>query len=75
MNDPTRRGPPGTWQPDSEMLRRLRRRALALWPRLDRRALSRCRGDACIVSQVAHRTSMPPETIRLMLTGDKRAAH
>lgn len=59
--------------PDAEALGRLRRRALALWPRLDRRALSRCRGDACIASQVAHRTSLPVETIRLMLTDDERA--
>ncbi len=40
------------------------RRALALWPRLDRRALSRCRHDrACVVTLVERRTRLPPTAI------------
>ena len=40
------------------------RRALALWPRLDQRALSRCRHDpACVVTLVERRTSLPPSAI------------
>jgi hypothetical protein len=47
----------------------LERRALALWPRLDRSALRRCRNDARrIAALVARRTSMPPEAILHVLT-------
>ncbi len=47
----------------------LERRALALWPRLDRTALHRCRDDATrIAALVARRTSLPPEAIRDLLT-------
>ncbi len=43
-------------------------RALALWPRLDRRALGRCAGDpARIARLVARRTSLPPAIIRAIL--------
>jgi hypothetical protein len=44
------------------------RRALAMWPRLDRRALRRCASDpACIATHVARRTNLPPEIIRAIL--------
>jgi hypothetical protein len=47
----------------------LERRALALWPRLDRAALRRCHDDASrIAALVARRTSLPPEAIRDLLT-------
>jgi hypothetical protein len=47
----------------------LERRALALWPRLDRAALRRCRNDAHrIAALVARRTTMPPEAIFTLLT-------
>ncbi len=46
----------------------LERRALALWPRLDRSALRRCRQDpARIAELVARRTTLPPEAIRQVL--------
>lgn len=44
------------------------RRALALWPRLDRAALRRCRQDPDrIAALVARRTLMPREAIRSVL--------
>ena len=44
------------------------RRALALWPRLDRKALRRCAGDTrCIVAMVSRRTTLPSDAIRLLL--------
>ncbi len=44
------------------------RRALALWPGLDRRALARCRHDlACIARLVGRRSGSSPHTIRAML--------
>jgi hypothetical protein len=47
----------------------LERRALALWPRLDRAALRRCRQDPERISAlVARRTAMPQEAIRSLLT-------
>ena len=47
----------------------IERRALALWPRLDRAALRRCKNDARrIAALVARRTTMPPEAILNMLT-------
>jgi hypothetical protein len=47
----------------------LERRALALWPRLDRAALRRCHSDARrIAALVARRTTMPPEAILNVLT-------
>jgi hypothetical protein len=47
----------------------LERRALALWPRLDRAALRRCNNDARrIAALVARRTTMPPEAILNVLT-------
>ena len=53
----------------SEGLGALERRALALWPRLDRAALRRCRNDARrIAALVARRTAMPPEAILNVLT-------
>lgn len=46
----------------------LARRAQAIWPRLDRRALARCAGDpARITRLVARRTSLPPAVIRAIL--------
>ena len=53
----------------SEGIGALERRALALWPRLDRAALRRCRNDAHrIAALVARRTTMPPEAIFNVLT-------
>jgi hypothetical protein len=43
---------------------RVERRAIALWPRLNHRALHRCQGDpARIAAQIAHRTKMTPKAI------------
>jgi hypothetical protein len=40
------------------------RRALALWPRLDRSALRRCGNDPTrIAALISRRTAMPPEQI------------
>lgn len=45
------------------------RRALALWPRLDRAALRRCNQDPeRIAALVARRTLMPQEAIKSVLT-------
>jgi hypothetical protein len=47
----------------------LYQRALAIWPRLDTRALRRCRHDPRRVARlVSRRTSLPIETILAMLT-------
>jgi hypothetical protein len=44
------------------------RRALAMWPRLDRTALRRCRHDPRrIAALVSHRTSLPLESIERLL--------
>ena len=44
-------------------------RAIAMWPRLDMRALRRCNDDPHrIALLVAHRTSMPIESIVGLLT-------
>ncbi len=46
----------------------LERRALALWPRLDRAALRRCHQDpARIAALVSRRTLLAPEAIKQML--------
>lgn len=46
----------------------LNQRALALWPRLDRRILARCAGDPrCVAAHIERRTSLPPESILAML--------
>lgn len=46
----------------------LERRALALWPRLDRAALRRCGQDpARIAALVSRRTTLPPEAIKQVL--------
>jgi hypothetical protein len=43
---------------------RVERRAIALWPRLNHRALHRCQGDpARIAAQIARRTKMTPKAI------------
>jgi hypothetical protein len=48
----------------------LTQRAMTMWPRLDRRALTRCGGDvACITRLVSKRTALPPQSIRAMLLG------
>jgi len=45
------------------------RRALALWPRLDPRALGRCRHDVeCIVRLVGRRTLLPKSVIHRLLS-------
>jgi hypothetical protein len=44
-------------------------RAMALWPRLNRRALRRCGNDpARIAAYVSHRTRMPVREIEALLT-------
>lgn len=56
-------GPPGHRDPALE------RRALAMWPRLERAALRRCHHDPRrIAALVARRTSIPPEAILRLLT-------
>jgi hypothetical protein len=47
----------------------LEQRAMALWPRLDRRKVRRCAGDArCIVRVVSRRTTLPADAIwRILL--------
>jgi hypothetical protein len=46
----------------------LERRALALWPRLDRAALRRCHQDpGRIAALIARRTTLPPEAIKQVL--------
>lgn len=45
-------------------------RALSIWPRLDRRALSRCACDPKRIARVvARRTSLPIEVILALITG------
>jgi hypothetical protein len=45
------------------------RQALAVWPRLGRRALRRCGHDPRrVAALVSRRTSMPPEVIVSLLT-------
>ena len=47
---------------------RVERRAMALWPRLDYRALHRCHGDtARIAVQVSHRTKMTRKAIEKLI--------
>lgn len=44
-------------------------RAMALWPRLNRRALTRCGCDpACIANHVSRRTRMPKQAIETLLS-------
>ena len=46
----------------------LERRALALWPRLDRAALRRCHQDpARIAALISRRTLLSPEAIKQVL--------
>lgn len=46
----------------------LERRALALWPRLDRTALRRCHQDpARIAALISRRTALSPEAIKQVL--------
>jgi hypothetical protein len=46
----------------------LERRAMALWPRLDRAALRRCRQDPDKMAElIARRTALSPETIKQVL--------
>lgn len=57
----------GTGRPAWEAA--LERRALSLWPRLERAALRRCRHDPRrIAALVARRTSLPHEAIIGLLT-------
>ena len=52
----------------SEGIGALERRALALWPRLDKTALRRCGNDPSrIAALISRRTSMPPEQILQVL--------
>lgn len=46
----------------------LERRAMALWPRLDRAALRRCQQDPDKMAElIARRTALSPETIKQVL--------
>ena len=55
-------------QDGSESTGRFERRAMAIWPRLNHRALHRCHGNvARIAAQVAHRTKMTPKAIETLL--------
>lgn len=54
----------------------LNARALALWPGLDRRALSRCSGDLRrVATYVSRRTSLPLEAIVALLTAAGEPSH
>jgi hypothetical protein len=45
-------------------------RAMTVWPRLDRRALTRCGGDVSRITQlVSKRTALSPQSIRAILLG------
>jgi hypothetical protein len=56
----------GDWSPS--WASRLEQRALALWPRLDRRAIRRCAGDAhCVVRVVSRRTALSADAILSLL--------
>ena len=49
---------------------RYNHRALGIWPRLDRRALSRCGCDPERIARlVARRTSLPIEAVRALIKG------
>jgi hypothetical protein len=53
---------------DSRLRDRVCQRALAIWPRLDHRALSRCGGDPKRIARlVARRTALPEEVIESIL--------
>lgn len=54
---------------DRSRAAQLEARAMALWPRLDRRKVRRCAGDArCIVRVVSRRTTLPADAIwRILL--------
>jgi len=42
---------------------------MAMWPRLDQRALRRCGGDPSrIAAYIAHRTKMTPKTIEKVIS-------
>ena len=50
---------------------RVERRALAIWPRLDHRALHRCSGNPIrIAAHIAHRTKMAPKAIVKLISDD-----
>jgi hypothetical protein len=66
--------------PRDDGLGYLERRALGLWPRLDRGALRRCQGDVKrIAALVSRRTTMAPEAIVKVLlmpsVGDDEVGH
>jgi hypothetical protein len=51
-----------------EAAARVERRAMAMWPRLDYRALRRCHGNtARIAIQVSRRTKMPRKAIEMLI--------
>ena len=54
--------------PSSSAAPALERRALALWPRLDRKALRRCHQDpARIAALISRRTLLSPDAIKQVL--------
>ena len=60
---------PGLPHGRPESADRIERRALAMWPRLNRRALHRCEGNAArIAIQVARRTKMTPKAIEKLIS-------
>jgi hypothetical protein len=60
----------------SHTLAETTRRALAMWPRLDRKALTRCAGEpSCIAAYVSRRTKLPVEIIRAILGSAETDAH
>jgi hypothetical protein len=57
---------PPSARPESED--RVERRALAIWPRLDHRALHRCHGEVGRVAlYISRRTKMPAKAIALLI--------
>jgi hypothetical protein len=65
---PQLRARPDVDDPERDRRSLLRRRALALWPRLDPAALRRCGDDpGRIAALIARRTTLSPDTIRQML--------
>ena len=60
---------PGMPHGRPESADRVERRALAMWPRLNHKALHRCHGNAArIAVQVARRTKMTPNAIEKLIS-------
>jgi hypothetical protein len=60
---------PGMPHGRPESADRVERRAMAMWPRLNHKALHRCHGNAArIAVQVARRTKMTPKAIEKLIS-------